>query len=313
VQSGLVEFRLLQLLCNPVGDERVTVALIHWDGRQVRFAWNRAKVPSALAHVRSDVQAVLGAIRGSLRSAINDLHLAFGLDHVYQVPEGHGSLLVWGPLRVGVTGDPQAHYSELVKVLDLHVPGTQRDEEAVPRAPRLARQLSVFGKQLLHGMSSAARGSIRVRHTVRGLREYESPLSWMNGRWHHSFPLSLAHVPAKAIVEKYEKALGRIDVSIPRDDVGFIVAVSDRDSELQSRIADVESFIRERFGSRVDCMSATFDQDGAPEFEALAVRVEHDVMAAIGSASTVLTPPLVAPLAKHGPISYGPTYERGKK
>lgn len=290
MRSERVEFRLLQLLCNPVGDERVTVALIHWDGRQLRFAWNRTKVPHGLAGVRRDIHAVLGSIHRNIRPYISELHLSFGLNHVYPVPEGYGSLLVWTPLKVGTTGDPQAHFAELVSVLDLQVPGVPAEEEPTHRIPKLARQLTIFGAQLVSTMDSAASSRVRLCYTVRGLREYQSPLSWMNGRWHHCYPLNLTNVPEKQIISRYEKALGRIDVSIPLDDVGFIVAVGDSDSELQKRISDIAEFITNRSCGRVDCMSAVVNQHGAPEFGLLGNRVERDVTAAMQGQSNVHKP-----------------------
>ncbi|MBK9259508.1 MAG: hypothetical protein IPM54_06680 [Polyangiaceae bacterium] len=287
MQSQRVEFRLLQLLCNPVGDERVTVALIHWDGRQIRFAWNPRKVPNFLAHVRSDINAVLGSIRQSTHSRAQTLHLSFGLDHIFPVPEGYGSLLMWAPLRVGVTSDPQAHFAELINVLNLRVPGVQKLDELSHQVPKLAHQLSIFGEQLISTMGSAASSRVRIRYTVAGLREYESPLSWMNGRWHHSFPLNLTNVKERDIIGKYEKALGRIDVSIPPDDIGFIIAIGDHGPDEQKRINDIEKFIIARSYGRVDCMSAFRNQQGLPEFGPLGIRVEQDVMASMTGASNL--------------------------
>ncbi len=291
MQSQRVEFRLLQLLCNPVGDERVTVALIHWDGRQIRFAWNRSKIPNSLAHVRRDINAVLGSIRQSIQPRTKKLHLSFGLDQVFHVPEGSGSLLVWAPSRVGVTSDPQAHFAELVSVLDLRVSGVQKEDELANRATKLTRHLSIFGEQLVSTMGSAASGRVRIRYSVTGgLREYESPLSWMNGRWHHSFPLNLTNVPETEIVGKYEKALGHIDVSIPPDDIGFIIAIGDNDSDRQKRISDIENFILARSHGRVDCMRAFRNQQGLPVFGPLGIRVEQDVMASMSGASNLHQP-----------------------
>jgi len=287
MRSQRVEFRLLQLLCNPIGDERVTVALIHWDGRQIRFAWNRSKVPRSLAHVRRDTHAVLGSIRKTVHGHEEDLHLSLNLDQAFPVPEGHGSLLVWTPLRIGVTGDPQAHFAELVSVLDLRVSGEQNEDGLAHRGPKLARQLSIFGERLVSAMGSAASGRVRIRHTVTGLRDYESPLSWMNGRWRHSFPFNLRTVAEKEIIAKYEKVLGCIDVSLPPDDIGFMIAIGDHDSDMQKRISDIENFIIARCRGRVECMRAFRNEQGLPEFGPLGIRVERDVMTSLGGESNL--------------------------
>lgn len=278
-----IEFRLLQLQCNPVGDERLTVALVHFDGTEVRFAWNRSRVPPALAHLRNDVNDALDILFLRLRPFLGSLHLPVGLDHMLQVQEGFGSLLIWGPLQRGMTIDSAAHYDELGRMLELRAPEQHRKKPQGLSYPQVAKQFLRFSEHMKSELGSTDR--VQTNFPIKGLREYESPLSWLNGKWHHSFPLNLTRVRAELVVEKYERALGHIDVCVPAGDVGVIIAVFPEKVEIQHEIKSVEEFVLDRFDARVECVRAPLVHAREPSFDALKSRIEHDVMTGIQKTS----------------------------
>lgn len=115
----LVEFQLLQLVVSYFGDERVTLALLHWDGRQLRFHFERGRVPSWLAIDRRDLDQTLDAIESSIRRWSSKAQGGQRLVDVVPVRQGEGSLLVWGPIQTGYTSFPEAQYRQLLELLYL--------------------------------------------------------------------------------------------------------------------------------------------------------------------------------------------------
>lgn len=126
MSSRTVEFRLLQLVLNPIGDERRTIAMLHWDGTDMRLAWNRAELHSVVRHAKEDVGLVLDAIHQNVRDMLptwqSRMPSGRGLASVYPVVEGLSGLLVWGPVRMGQAGNAEAHFRELMQLLGLYVP-----------------------------------------------------------------------------------------------------------------------------------------------------------------------------------------------
>lgn len=115
----LVEFQLLQLVVSYFGDERVTLALLHWDGHQLRCHFERARVPSWLAIDRRDLDQTLDAIECAVRRWSEKARAGQRLADVVPVRQGDGSLLVWGPIQTGYTRFPEAQYRQLLELLYL--------------------------------------------------------------------------------------------------------------------------------------------------------------------------------------------------
>lgn len=278
VQSSPVEFRLLQVLGSVVGNERRTVALVHWDGKQLRFAWNRLDVPESTDRDPNDVRRVISGVRLEVER-VSDSQLLLNVDSLQsllKVPEGDLGALSWTPIHVGYTIDPQAHFAELVSDLRLTVPG----ESTARKAPRLGpeSQLMALGEQILSEVGHAARALVHIHEGVVDLSKYTSPLSWKNGKWHHSVPISMGRAPVDRVGNKFQHALGVIAAAIPTDEVGVIVVFYPADKpEVAERLASAEDFVRDKFPDRVDCERVPLSEPNRPELGKLKERIKRDI------------------------------------
>lgn len=269
-----VEFRMLHLVANVVGDERITVGLVHWDGRELRFAWGAQRVPRSLT-AAVDVRSVVSAVAAEAATRSSDLSLDLGLDQMFDVRPGEGSLVAWGPRRIGSTQDGASHFRALVESLHLReTPQGRLLAPLHPSVPKLDARLTTLGNELIAASTRPDR--IATLREVEGLRPYRSPLSWMNGRWHHSFPVRFDD--AADLVTKFEKTLGKIDVSLPGDDVGVIVMAHPSSPSIARHVRDATAFVRERQKGRVDCVAAPLKK-GTPNLAPLRERIETDVAA----------------------------------
>ena len=278
-----VEFRLLQLVLNPIGDERRTIALLHWDGRDMRFAWNRSDLHVIAKHAKDDIGIVLDAIhdgiRGKLQNAQLRMDSGLSLSSAYPVVEGLSGLLTWGPVRMGHTGNPQAHFEELSRLLDLYQPTSKPQRQR--REDWIQRQLMALGHKLRNELGDVADGKVLVRHVINGILEAKPPLSWMNGKWHHSFPVNFEHSSIDSIAQKFQFAFGRIDASVPPKAVGVIISVHPDQGDFRSELDRVERFAKEKFGDRLECLRATLAKRGSMWID----DVEHRVRADIASST----------------------------
>lgn len=274
MSSRDVEFRLLQLVVSAVADERVTVALLHWDGAQLRFASNPSRLPAKLGPGGEAVRATIRALRNQVVHARGQGLLDLGVDLVHEVREGRGAMLSWSPLRRGRTSSSEAHFLRLAQELELRVPHI---EGAVSndRPPTLASTLVSFGERLRDSATSPDR--IRVREVVMGLREYESPVSWLNHVWHHSFPLNLHRDDPDGIVRRVEMVLGRIDVSIPTGATGVVVAAHPPLPQFADALERIAEFVQASHGDRIQLVRAPLAKAHAPTLDALEVRIRADV------------------------------------
>ena len=87
----------------------------------------------------------------------------------------------------------------------------------------------------------------------------------------------LARLSADALVDKFQQALGKIDVVLPEGDMGVILAVHPESPAITTKLDDVERYVAHRFGHRVDCVRAPLNKSGVPELEPLCTRVANDV------------------------------------
>jgi hypothetical protein len=161
-----VQFRLLQVMLRPIGDERRTVALLHWDGVSLRLALVTRQELKSFGPLAEEVWPSLQTLVAALRPVLEGdaSQRALGLDALHKVPEGLGSLLLWGPLRVGRTSDPQAHFQELVAALGLTPHG-----EAQPARKKFGQRSKRIKRRLLRrDTSSAALPRRPVAHPGQG-------------------------------------------------------------------------------------------------------------------------------------------------
>lgn len=277
MHSRVVEFRMLQLVTNQIGDERQTVALIHWDGSQFRLAWNPHTITSAPYALRNDLSTVVDGILKTARSLASNPRpqLPNRIDAICPVREGRDGLIFWSPKNVGMTSNGLAHFGELVRMLGLRVHGERKTKHHDSGSRRdLNRWLSSMGDRIKAAMGGTER--IQTGMHVHGLKEYNSPLSWQNGQWHHSFPVNLSTASSGSFVDRFQKELGRINVSVPSNDVGVMLAVYKSSPNTEAELSGIESFVRER-SPNVEFMRAPLLGNELPFLEPLQSRIQHDV------------------------------------
>jgi hypothetical protein len=114
-----IEFQLLQAVTNTLGDERVTLGLVHWDGEVLRSAW-RGRLPRRVP-AAGDVRQVLRGIRAEARRRARAAVPGRRLAEVHPVLVGRGSALEWRPERCGRTQQPAAHFEAMAGELGLVV------------------------------------------------------------------------------------------------------------------------------------------------------------------------------------------------
>ncbi len=267
-----IEFRLLQVQLNPIADERRTLVLVHWDGGYLRVAWTPS-VPVASPAAR---HAVAASVRDVVRAAVarrKQPLLSIGLDAIVGVHEGSSAMLTWSPKRSGLTRDPLRHFEELSSALSLH-PVEGESLKPPPRWIRFDAKLQRLGEQLRGVVSDPER--VAVDRDVVALTTYKSPLSWLNSRWHHSFPINLLRSTVDEVDERVERAIGRIDTSLPDSDAGVLCIAFRETLDVSSRLTDVESFLHRRFRDRISCIRAPA-KDGEPSLASLQRRIISDV------------------------------------
>ena len=112
-----VEFRLLQVVLSAVSGDRVTVALVHWDGTRMRVASSPTALTVVDAPSREGIRAAVeDYVRKAQRRARQlekTPELNIGLAHAFPVREGMGAALCWTPISSRETRDAEAHFLEL--------------------------------------------------------------------------------------------------------------------------------------------------------------------------------------------------------
>lgn len=276
--SREVEFRLLQFVTNIVGDERVTVGLVHWDGGTLRSAWEPERVPSE-APAGGAARELIRALRDDAaeRAPVGQAPVG-GLAEVYPVREGHGSRLFWDTLRQGWATSGERDFLVLAEALALRPARERREASGPTRLPRSEsfRDALIGLGNTLSGRLDPARFEINRR--VVGLGELVSPISWMNGRWHHSFPLNLHKPDPKAVNTRVATALGTLEIAVPQSEVGVIVAQTPPSRAFEEGVGHAQEWIEERFAGRVELVHVVSgpNSDGLRKF---GERIERDVRA----------------------------------
>ncbi|MFT3767967.1 MAG: hypothetical protein QM820_21155 [Minicystis sp.] len=114
-----IEYRFLQLILSHVAGDRLTLALLHWDGERLRVAASFAS-PALRESAQADI--VCRTVKAKLARATQQAKQAtagLGLKEVVPVREGLGASLYWSPIRTSLTSDPEAHFQELRESLRL--------------------------------------------------------------------------------------------------------------------------------------------------------------------------------------------------
>lgn len=217
-----VEFRLLQVVLSSVSGDRVTVALVHWDGAQLRVASSPTAFTAVDASHRDGIRAAVEDIVRRANRRAREIEkqgeLDVGLAHAFPVREGMGAALYWTPVSYCETSDPGAHFLELRREIRL-------DREPSHRTTRVTER-KVFDGLVSLGeeLKRESTAWVRTSHEVSYKMKYEVPLSWKNGCWHHAVPLSLDVLDEHAIDDEIRRMYGLVDLSLPEADVAVFVA-----------------------------------------------------------------------------------------
>jgi hypothetical protein len=217
-----IEFRLLQYVISHVTGDRVSVGLLHWDGRELRVASSLDHLsvcaPGQRDVVRTSVKLLVRRAKAAARRVAREPEL-LGLRDLFPVREGLGSALYWAPVTTVETTNPAAHFAQLSATLRL-----DRERARQPRrfsAKVLAQHLVTMGDEL----KGAARRRIKTQATVKAKKQFHAPLSWKNGRWHHAVPFSLDGLDAEEIDREVERLVGLVQLSVPTADVPVLVTL----------------------------------------------------------------------------------------
>jgi hypothetical protein len=173
-----IEYRFLQIILSHVAGDRITLALLHWDGERLRVGSQLASpVLRDLPHREIVERTVTVKLARAARQA-EQAAAGLSLSEVVPVREGLGAALYWSPLRTSTTSDAEAHFRELCAGLRLEVAGSDvrsdvgkwaeaqaAREQEEPQAPRPGAPAAATR---FRRVTSAARSG---RAEARGLGE----------------------------------------------------------------------------------------------------------------------------------------------
>jgi hypothetical protein len=276
-----VEHRLLQLILSPVSGDRITLALLFWDGTRLRVASaiNLGMVePARREGIRIAAEEFVRAAEKTASSLARSAtpRLDFGLAHVFPVREGYGAALYWAPIVSVQTGDADAYFAGLVAELRLAHDAPRRSHRVTTRG--LHRRLVSVGEALL--AEGGAVDRVRTDSTLHEKLLYRPPLSWKNGRWHHAVPFSLDGLDGERMAREVERVYGLVELSFPRDDVPVIVAALPSAGEAAAEGARDAEILRTGLAAyRAEIVVPERTEDGLG-LEELAERVRRDIRSA---------------------------------
>ena len=267
-----VEFRFLQFVVSPVSDDRITIALLHWDGRDMRFAHSTARIPAALSIHRPALDRELKAIERQVRKLRHHSGNLLALTDVYRVTEGRGASLLWAPVRAGETKNAAAHFAELSALAAL-TPDARRDGGKNIR--EIKESLEKLGASLERHADGRVRTKMKVARRANAEHPYVSPLSWKNGKWNHTVPLSFMKQPS-AMSDEVRWVMGLLHVDFPDNHKAVILALMPQDAQLAKRAREEADVIRDAGGSQVDVLTAR-PRERAKVLKALGDRIEREI------------------------------------
>jgi hypothetical protein len=124
-----VQFRFLQLVVSAVADERLTIALLHWDGAQLRFAASLERLPQTLGpEIRTALRVTLDSLATEVVRA-GDKPL-----EQLRVREGKSGTIHWSGVRRARTASSELHFARLAADLHLVTRSTCSSRRPAPRA-----------------------------------------------------------------------------------------------------------------------------------------------------------------------------------
>jgi hypothetical protein len=219
-----VEFRLLQLLLSHDSGDRLTLALLHWDGAQLRVASSMASLIALDVRDREPLRATAREwVRRAESTAARIRHgqgeLDLGLQNLFPVRAGVGSSLLWTAVTTVDVRSASEHFDELRTSLRLEPPVAERHRRVTDTV--LRHQLEALGESLAESLGES--GRLRVRQSVEGSLKYTPPVSWKNGLWHHAIPASFDALDAAQVAEHVERLHGLVSLAIPRGEVPMVV------------------------------------------------------------------------------------------
>ncbi len=100
----MVQFQLLQVVTSHLGDERVTIGLLFWNGGDQRLATNHDRLPE---NRQGDVRLVIEALKKQART-----------ERVTPTT-GSSGFLEWQPMRFAYTKFPDQLFAEFCEELQL--------------------------------------------------------------------------------------------------------------------------------------------------------------------------------------------------
>jgi hypothetical protein len=271
-----VEFRLLQVILSPVSGDRVTVALLHWDGALLRVASSTAALRALERDHREGLRvAIQEAVRKAerkARSLAEEPVLDMGLAHVFPVREGFGAALYWAPITSVETADAEAHFTELRRELRL-------EREPLGRTRRMTYseiydELTTIGRKMR--LDENVQPWVRTDYVVKLETSYKPPVSWKNGRWHHAVPMSLDGLRPPQMDEVVQHAYGLVELSFPKSDVAVLVPVLPRESALEVSGQQELDILRGALGSRVEVVAPQWHA-GKLALDSVVVRIRQDI------------------------------------
>lgn len=259
---------LLARTGGPLGDQ-LAVGLVHWDGATLRaqFAPERARSLSA------DPSAIVGAVRAWREKArvtsTEGTQLSLEeLDHVFPVPKGVGSALLWSERRVARPSRPEAHFDDLCQRLRL------RPDEAEARRRMTTEELKAGLRSLGRRLVEKHGDRVRVDQPTSAPLPYTPPLSWKNGRWHHAVPVWLDASEGEQLNRAHTTA-GRLEAGIPPEELVLLLAwlpVGEGRANAE-RVAEQLTKTRDQVDMKV------LDDSSEDPFAELEARIEQDLAA----------------------------------
>lgn len=257
-----VQFRFLQVTVSTVTGDRATVAVLHWDGLELRTACSLANVPSRL----EGREAIERSVKHLLRRAkkVVDAPAVLSLGELFPVRSGIGASLAWTPVRTEVTADPRAHFDELVVLAKLVDEEPHR--QAIVRRAR--KEILNLGREL----EAENEGLVKTNVVVESHHQYKSPLSWKNGTWHHTMIWNLTR-PEKEQAAT-QRLVGQIDLAIPGNERAVVVALIPNGDPMRTALDEVSMIRKLRESTRVLEANADVPDAGVKSLRAL---VEEDI------------------------------------
>ena len=120
-----IAHRMLQIILSHESGDRITVALLHWDGEHLRVASSLAGLAMLEPDERDAFRTTILDIVGEVERVVRRIEDAPAprpdttLAELYPVREGLGAALYWTPVSTARPSDPDAHFEMLAREMRL--------------------------------------------------------------------------------------------------------------------------------------------------------------------------------------------------